>query len=77
MWAAVYLALLLAQSGTVPTAEQYRRSALEFSRQKNFDQAIENYRKALALQPGDAETHYNLALALRYKGDAREAVRSA
>ncbi len=56
------------------TAETYRRDATEFARQKSWDQAIANYRKALELEPNDALTHYNLALALKYKGEARQAV---
>src|SRR5437764_2231875 len=56
------------------TAESYRRQAIEQSRQKSWDQAIGNYRKALELEPNDPLTHYNLALALKYKGDAAQAV---
>src|SRR5580693_7428927 len=56
------------------TAESYRQQAIEESRQKSWDQAIANYHKALELEPNDALTHYNLALALKYKGDARQAV---
>ena len=39
----------------------------------DFSGAADAYRKALALEPNDASTHYNLALALKYKGDARPA----
>ncbi len=56
------------------TAEGYRQQAIEESRQKSWDQAIANYRKALELDPKDALTHYNLALALKYKGEAKQAV---
>jgi tetratricopeptide (TPR) repeat protein len=68
---AIYLVLLLAAPGS--QAEQYRRAGLDFSSRRNWDLAIENYRKAVALEPGDADTHYNLALALKYKGDSRQA----
>jgi tetratricopeptide (TPR) repeat protein len=56
------------------TAESYRKQAIEFSRSKSWDQAIENYRQALAIEPDDADTHYNFALTLKYKGEARTAV---
>ncbi|HTV57043.1 MAG TPA: tetratricopeptide repeat protein, partial [Terriglobia bacterium] len=56
------------------TAENYRQQAIEASRQKSWDQAIVNYRKALELEPNDPLTHYNLALALKYKGDSVQAV---
>src|SRR5277367_6076424 len=56
------------------TAADYRRDATELARQQSWDQAIEKYRKALELEPNDALTHYNLALALKYKGDSRPAV---
>ena len=64
---------LIAAPSFSQTAENYRRDATAFARQKTWDQAIENYRKALELQPKDALSHYNLALALKYKGDARQA----
>src|SRR5215475_12286631 len=67
--AAPYLGQSFAQ-----TAENYRRDATNLARQQSWDQAIEKYRKALELEPNDALTHYNLALALKYKGDARQAV---
>ena len=40
--------------------------------QKSWDQAIASYRKALALDPNDPSTHYNLALTLKYSGAARQ-----
>src|SRR5215470_6709390 len=68
------LALVIAAPGFAQTVETYRRAAIAFSRQQSWDQAIANYRKALELEPNDALTHYNLALALKYKGEARQAV---
>src|ERR1700693_1244227 len=56
------------------TAESYRRQAVELSRQKSWDEALVLYRKALALAPNDPDTHYNLALALKYKGEANPAI---
>src|SRR5262244_3440579 len=53
------------------TAEQYRQKASGLARAKSWDDAIANYRKALDLEPNDSLTHYNLALALKYKGDSR------
>src|SRR5579872_6370729 len=56
------------------TAANYRQQAIEASRQKSWDQAIADYRKAIEIEPKDALTHYNLALALKYKGDDVQAV---
>src|SRR5579863_184908 len=57
------------------TAENYRQRAAEQSRAKSWEDAIANYRKALEIEPNDAVTHYNLAFALKYKGDTREALK--
>src|ERR1700676_1032130 len=56
------------------TAESYRRQAVELSRQKSWDEALVLYRKGVALAPNDPHTHYNLALALKYKGEAKPAI---
>src|SRR6266478_4277220 len=56
------------------TAQSYRQQAIELSRNKSWDQAIASYHKALDLEPNDPDTHYNLALTLKYKGDAKQAV---
>src|SRR5215469_15626766 len=69
------LVLLLVTACFGQTAEIYRRTATEFSRQKSWDAAITDYRKALDLEPNDALTHYNLALALKFKGDTGEALK--
>src|SRR5438046_10757437 len=55
-------------------AQSYRQRAIELARNKSWDQAIASYHKALDLEPNDSETHYNLALTLKYKGDAKQAV---
>jgi tetratricopeptide (TPR) repeat protein len=68
------LGLLLATPPLAQNAESYRKQAVEFSRAKSWDEAIATYHKALDLEPNDVLTHYNLALALKYKGDARQAV---
>src|SRR5581483_7862801 len=69
------LVLLLLFSGpaSAQTADTYRQRAIELSRNKSWDEAIADYHKALALDPNDPPTHYNLALALKYKGDAKQA----
>src|SRR2546421_5106286 len=67
------VALLFSATSLAQTAESYRQRAIELSRNKSWDQAIASYNKALALEPNDSATHYNLALALKYKGDAKEA----
>ncbi len=68
------LGLLFSASSSAQTAGSYRQQAIDFSRNKSWDQAIASYRKALALEPNDPDTHYNLALTLKYKGDAKQAV---
>ena len=73
MKVSLFLALVMAASGFAQTAEIYRRNATEFARQQSWDQAIVSYRKALELEPNDALTHYDLALALKYKGEAKQA----
>ena len=64
------LGLLLATPSFAQTAETYRQRAVAFSRNKSWDEAVASYQKALELEPNDALTHYNLALAFKYKGDA-------
>jgi len=68
------LGQLLSATAFSQTAESYRERAIEFSRSKLWDQAIASYHKALDLEPNDPDTHYNLALTLKYKGDAKQAV---
>src|ERR1700716_5758 len=68
------LGVLSATSSFAQTAENYRQQAIELSRTKSWGGAIANYRKALELEPNDSLTHYNLALALKYKGDPTKAV---
>src|SRR5579859_6747365 len=71
--AAFLVGILFALQMFAQTAPDYRKRATELAQAKSWDDAIANYRKALALEPNDALTHYNLALALKYKGDPREA----
>ena len=70
----LFLVLLLAAPSLAQTAESYRQRAIELSRKKSWDEAIANYQQAIALNPNDASTHYNFALALKYKGDSQQAV---
>ena len=67
------LALMIAAPCLGQTAESYRREATQFAQKKDWDEAIAHYQKALSLDPHDALTHYNLALALKYKGDPKKA----
>src|SRR5262245_57805245 len=57
-------------------AEVFRQQALTLSRNKEWDEAIKKYQEALQLEPNDADTHYNLALVFKYKGNARAAAES-
>src|SRR6202050_4875847 len=65
--------LVLSSPSFAQTAETYRKQAIDLSRAKSWDAAVADYRKALELEPNDADTHYNLALTLNYKGDSRQA----
>ena len=67
------LSLLFSAPLSAQTAESYRQEALQLSRAKSWDQAAASYRHALALEPNDAVTHYNLALTLKYEGNAGQA----
>src|SRR5256885_7265919 len=70
----VLLFMIAAPGFAQTTAASYSKAGTEFARQKSWDQAIADYRKALELEPNDALIHYNLALALKYKGEPRDAV---
>ena len=72
---ALCLFLLYSSESTAQTAAEYRKRATELAQSKSWDDAIATYRKALTLDPKDALTHYDLALALKYKGDNREALK--
>ena len=74
LWA-LCLFLLYSSESTAQTAAEYRKRATQLAQSKSWDNAIASYRHALALDPKDALTHYDLALALKYKGDSREALK--
>src|SRR6266700_6302231 len=69
----LFLLFVIAAPGFAQTAASYSKAATEFARQQSWDQAIADYRKALELEANDPLTRYNLALALKYKGEARDA----
>ncbi len=56
------------------SAEDYRRQALEYMRLKQWNQAAECYRKAIAIQPQDALSHYNLGGILLSQARVKEAL---
>jgi tetratricopeptide (TPR) repeat protein len=70
------LAFSLVHSGPslAQTAQVYREQASTLARSKSWDEAIAAYRRAVELDPNDALTHYDLAFALKYKGDTKQAV---
>ena len=53
-------------------ADELRRKGLECARQKNWACAIENYTRAIGIQP-DADAYYNLGLAYKYAGKPEQA----
>ena len=71
---ALVLSLACSRPALAQTAQVYRQQADTFARSKSWDEAIAAYRKALELDPNDALTHYDLALALNYNGDTKQAV---
>ena len=50
----------LLPSNTAPLVNR----AWVLKRLRRYDEALDNYRQAIALQPGNAELHWNLALLL-------------
>ena len=44
------------------------------SSQRNFDQAIEMFKKAISLNPKYAEAYNNMGISLQYKGKVKEAI---
>lgn len=59
-----------------PATEFYRmfNSAIALMNKHQFDEAIDEWRAALAANPDDGKAHYNLALALTEKGRPADAV---
>lgn len=52
----------------------YNKMGIALRKQKKFDQAIENFLKAMKIKPDDANLHYNLAKAYYVKGDEQMAM---
>ncbi len=57
--------------------ELYWRYGVEFTRRGLHSEAVEAYRKALALDTDDAEAHFYLALALENAGDKTASISAA
>src|SRR5262249_23947442 len=68
------LGVFQVQTAYTQTPAQYPQRAMQASSTKAWDVAIANYHHALDLEPNDALTRYNLALALKYNGESRQAV---
>jgi lipoprotein NlpI len=68
---AVALALVVGGCRTppAPTAEQLALDGVARAERKDFAGAAADFRRALALRPDDADTRYNLGLALLEGGD--------
>ncbi|MBI3590431.1 MAG: tetratricopeptide repeat protein [Candidatus Melainabacteria bacterium] len=54
-------------------AAQYSDSALKLQVEEKYDEAIEQYIKALEINPGDSKLHYNIGTAFQAKGDFEHA----
>lgn len=52
----------------------YNKMGIALRRQEKFDQAIENFLKAMKIKPDDANLHYNLAKAYYVKGEEQPAI---
>ncbi|MBI5187420.1 MAG: tetratricopeptide repeat protein [Nitrospinae bacterium] len=50
------------------------RVAISLRKQKKYDDAIRNYRKALKIYPDDAVVHYNMGMVYTLKQESHEAV---
>src|SRR5580704_6918881 len=71
---ALVLSVGYSEPSLAQTAQAYREQANALARSRSWEQAVAAYRKVLELDPNDAVTHYDLALALKYKGDTKQAV---
>jgi len=56
------------------TAKDYLQRATTLTKQKKWNQVIQNYQLAIQLQPESAKTHYSLALILAQKNRIPEAI---
>src|SRR5580704_7589895 len=71
---ALVLSVGYSEPSLAQTAQAYREQANALARSRSWEEAVAAYRRVLELEPNDAITHYNLALALKYKGDKKQAV---
>jgi len=53
------------------TATDYVQRGWLFYSQKKYEQAIKDYNEALSREPDTLDTHYALALALKYSGQTK------
>ena len=74
MMVSLFLVLMMAASCLAQTAETYRRDATEFARQKSWDQAIAQLSQGIGTRAQRCHHALRLALALKYKGEAKQAV---
>ncbi len=65
--------LLTALRGMVRTPQFYRDRGSDAAAAGNWPEAVENLRRAVEAEPGDAATRVNLGTALEQRGDARAA----
>lgn len=54
-------------------AENYLKNALNLQQETKYDEAIENYVKAIEVNPKDPKLHYNIGTAFQAKGDFEHA----
>ncbi len=70
----------LAQSTPAPLFDRHLRAGQYFLEKKQYGRAVSEFESAVGLEPGHAESHYDLGNALRLWGDtdgAGQALRRA
>jgi Flp pilus assembly protein TadD len=55
------------------TAEDHNQRGVELYENERYDEAVDQFKKALALDPGNSLYHCNLAVAYGERGDVSEA----
>ena len=56
------------------TVKRYNQAGLDYYHNERYEEAIEQFKKALFLKPGDAKIHYNLGLTYDTLGHLDEAL---